>query len=239
MSIRVGRRIYEGKTFVDPSFEGYKKIICMTPSTAYGSLSPYSLVDENGQIMENIWQFSKVFESVPYTKHFYSAYDKTVIWEHPAENHVVNGEITNQYLEWRKKGFANKYAVRYPVPFDYRHKCIGAIKDINEPVFLDYISARKKIYVPLYCEMVKKNKDKFVKLKKMLEKGEKLLIIEVDGPHQESMNYYKEKYNVDDKFIEQNTIIASKENLEILLNDSKHPFGHGYCLAIALQDFFE
>lgn len=68
----------------------------------------------------------------------------------------------------------------------------------------------------------------------MLKDGKNLLIVEVDGPHGESLDYYKKKYKVDDNFIEDDTILATKENLKIMLNDTKHAFGHGYCLAVAL-----
>jgi hypothetical protein len=110
------------------------------------------------------------------------------------------------------------------------------LKDIGNDCYLqlDYIQARKEIYVPLYLESVIREA-KFKKLQEMM-KCENLLIIEVDGPHSESMPYYKEKYGVNDDFIVDNTVLATKENLEILLNDPKHPFGHGYCLAMALLD---
>ena len=72
------------------------------------------------------------------------------------------------------------------------------------------------------------------KLKKKLGKNTNLLIIEVDGPHQEALDYYKEKYNMSDDFIENNTMLATKENLDIMLNDAKFPYGHGYCLARVL-----
>lgn len=52
MAIRVGRRTKEG----DPSVTDYVKILCLTPSTPYGDLGPYSLKDEHGHLMENIWQ---------------------------------------------------------------------------------------------------------------------------------------------------------------------------------------
>ena len=61
--------------------------------------------------------------------------------------------------------------------------------------------------------------------------GENLLIIEVDGPHQESLEYYKETYGVGDDFIIDNTIIANQENLDLMINDTKHAYGHGYVLA--------
>lgn len=90
---------------------------------------------------------------------------------------------------------------------------------------MNLIEARKEIYLPIYKELVKKQ-PKFEKLVKLLKKGTNLLIIEVDGPHEESLDYYKEKYGVEDDFIENNTILATKENMDIMLNDPKHSFGH-------------
>ena len=53
--IRVGRRKYARGGYTDPSFPGFTPIICLTKSTAYGSLSPYVIKDEKGRIMENVW----------------------------------------------------------------------------------------------------------------------------------------------------------------------------------------
>lgn len=100
---------------------------------------------------------------------------------------------------------------------------------------LDYIAARKLVYLREYCRLVK-NKPKFTELQKRLTNGENLLIIEVDGPHGEDIEYYKNRYNVNNDFIDHNTMIANENNLHIMINDSKHPFGHGYCLAAALLD---
>jgi len=72
----------------------------------------------------------------------------------------------------------------------------------------------------------------------------------VDGPREESLSYYKEKYNVPDNWIwetpvrsdlgglvrRQATIAATRENLDIMLNDKEHAYGHGYCLADALLE---
>jgi hypothetical protein len=74
----------------------------------------------------------------------------------------------------------------------------------------------------------------FFKLLSMIQNGIKLLIEEVDGPHSESLPYYKERYGVGDDFIVNNTMLATERNLAIMLYDTKHPFGHGYCLAWAL-----
>jgi hypothetical protein len=251
--IRVGRRVYnKDGTYVDPSYEGFSKILCLTKSTEYGDLGPYILKNEKGQLMENIWQMSKIYEKVPFTKEYYSRYDKTIIWTYPAETHVINGKITDAYWKWREAGMNNKYPIRYPVGFKHRHKCLYSLKELNTVqdhissdnyvqyngtmyAKLGYIESRKQIYIPIYCDLVKRQ-PKFQELKNRLDKGENLLIIEVDGPHQESLDYYKEKYNVLDNFIVNNTIAINKENINIMLNDEKYPFGHGYCLALALLD---
>lgn len=240
--IRVGRRIYnKNGTFIDPHYNGFTPILCLTKSTEYGDLGPYMLKDDKGRIMENIWQFSKVYKKVNKTKESFSRYQpKLIIWDHPAEIHINdNNELTQEYYNWRKKGMENAYAVRYPVGFNNMNKCLYALAEdnngniINEP--LDYIQARKTIYVPLYKKLVS-SRPLFKELLSRLKKGEKLLIIEVDGPHQEMLQYYKETYGVSNDFIEYSTTLATPVNLDIFLNDKKFPYGHGYCLASALLD---
>jgi hypothetical protein len=236
--IRVGRRKYNNNGFIDPSYPNFIPIICMTKSTEYGDLSPYALVDEKGRNMENLWQFQKCYEYVPTSRQTFSKYDPRVIWNHPHEIHIDdNGNITDEYWNWRNKGMNAPDAIRYPVGFNHRKNCLFSLKDLGNNMYLqlDYIDARKEIYLPLYTKYVK-NKQKFLKLKKMLKEGKNLLIIEVDGPHQEDLQYYKDKYNVTNDFIEKDTLLATKQNLDIMLNDTKHPFGHGYCLALALLD---
>jgi hypothetical protein len=243
--VRVGRRVYgRNGTFTDPKFPEFKDILCLTKSTKYGSLGPYVLKDRNGRIMENIWQFSKVYETVPRSRQTYSRYDHTVIWDHPAEIHSVNDILTTKYKLWRQKGMECVYPIRYPVGLNDRGKCIGSIqsseynKCVKEPEYvpklLTYIEARKEIYLKTYLKLVKKEPD-FAKLLKMLKEGKNLLIIEVDGPHEDHLDYYKTRYGVGDDFIINNTILASQENMDIMLNDDKFPFGHGYCLALALN----
>jgi len=253
--VRVGRCTWSKGSRIDPEFSNFTQCLVLTKSSAYGSLGPYVLKDENGMIMENVWQFSKVYKIVPENVERFSRWNQRVIWKWPAEEHasikeilsLPNRKIKTQktynihdaYFKWRKAGMACKDAIRYPVGFKHRHECIFALATNedgtvnNKP--LNYIESRKVIYMPLYQRLVKKEYQ-FERLKKRLLNGENLLIIEVDGPHQESMKYYKDKYGIESNFIEKNTILATKENLQIMLNDDKHPFGHGYCLAAALLD---
>lgn len=229
--IRVGRCEYNGGKYILPEFEGFTPIVVMLKSSSkWYPLSPYYLND-NGMIMENIWQFSKVYEVVPKGTRYQSRFSKKIIWDHPEEVHVKDGELTKEYFAWREKGFHAEDPIRYPVGFNHRHKCLYAYYDGEK---LDYVESRKKIYKKVYTDLVVKEK-KFLELKQKLKK-ENLLIIEIDGPRQESLNYYIDKYDVDDDFIKNKTMLATKENLDIMLNDPKYPFGHGYCLASALLD---
>ena len=58
---------------------------------------------------------------------------------------------------------------------------------------MNYIEERKQIYLPVYLDMVRKEKD-FEALK---NSDENLFIIEVDGPKSVSNEYYRKKYGVD------------------------------------------
>ncbi len=255
--VRVGRCLYNNGKRYDPTYPGFTPIVVLTKSSKYGSLGPYVLKDSKGRIFENIWQAMKCYADVPTSQQTYSQYDHRVIWDHPSEQHVIETpdgyQLLDAYYAWREKLMACPYPVRYPVGYSHRHKCLFALAeipdvgqlgnnivtkqpgDIIDYTPLDYIEARKKIYYSLYSNLVKKEKQ-FRELQQRLQHGENLLIIEVDGPHEESLEYYKNKYHVGDDFIENNTILANKVNLDIMLNDTLHPFGHGYCLAASLQD---
>lgn len=240
--IKVGRCEYKNGRKSFPSYENYESIIAMSGRYKYSDLSPFRLTDDNGRNMENLWQFSKVYQYVPRSTQRYSRYDNRVIWKHPKEIHVIQNpdgtwKLTNEYYKWREKGMNNPDAVRYPVGRNNAGKCLFSLKNtpdgsvIETP--LNYIEARKQIYLPTYVHLVKKH-DKFKILLDKINKGQNLLIIGPDGPHQESLPYYKDKYNVSGDFIDKNTMTCNRKNLNIMLNDPKHPFGHCYCLALAL-----
>lgn len=240
--IRVGTRKYNNnyQYHDDPSYEGFTKILCLTASTPYGSLGPYVLKDDKGRIIENIYQGSKIYKSVPSVMIPYSRYDDKIVWKWKAEHHVDDdNNILPAYWKWRNALINNKYAVHYPLGNKKNNaKCLYAIKENIDGSYeydIDYIGGRKKIYCPSYCDAVKVM-DQFIELKEKLDDGKNLLIIEVDGPHQESLNYYKDTYDVGDDFIEDDTLLVNKKNIKIMLNDEKHAFGHGYCLACALFD---
>lgn len=232
--IRVGTITYNGGKKI-PKVEGYKTIEVLTKSSKYGHLGPYVLKNENGMIMENIWQFGKIYKKVPRSIQRYSQYDKTIIWDWPEEEHVdSNNNIRPAYWNWRGNGMMCPNAVRYPVGKKHTSSCLGYLYYENNNVkLLNYVDARKEVYFKVYVDLVKRE-PKYKELQERLANGENLLIVEVDGPRAESMEYYKNTYGVPDNWIIDNTILVNDNNMKILVNDTKHAFGHGYCLAMSL-----
>ena len=235
----VGKSKYVNNRVIYPEYPEFTAIIVLTKtSSLYGELGPYDLKNEQGQIIENVWQFAKVYKYVPESHINYSTGNPTSARSWPKEIHVdINGNLTNEYYRWRLTGKNNKYPVRNPVGWSHLKNCLYALEK-DELVSesnpkLDYIEARKNIYLPNYWNAVVK-KDKFWELRDRLLAGENLLIIEIDGPHQESLVYYKQKYSVGNDFIHNDSVEVTESNMSILINDSKHPFGHGYCLAWTL-----
>lgn len=229
--IRIGRMV--NKKF--PTYPGFTVIKVMTKSYGkYWQLCPYFLRNESGQIHENIWQFSKVYESVPESRQTHHPKAKSIVWQWPAEIHVKDGKVTPEYYKWRESGFNSPFAVRYPVGIHHRHHCLYSLNELTGNKE-DYITSRKNLYVKLYCDLVK-DKPLFRELKQRLNAGENLLICEVDGPHMESLKYYCDKYGLDEDFIVSDTMLMNQKNSDIMLNDALHPYGHGYSLAVALLD---
>lgn len=233
--IRVGTIRYENGKQIIPELPGYETITVLMKSSKYGSLGPYCLQTEDGVIFENYWQFSKVYPKVKPRKEMYSIYSKQVVWNWTkTETHITNGEPNEKYYKWRQAGFNNPYHVRYPVGKILKSTCAYAIKP-GTVAHLDYVESRKQIYAQEYIRLVKRQKQ-YKQLAQMLADGKNLLIVEVDGPIAKSLDYYIEQYNVSERFICNNTIRVTEDNMSIMINDTKHAFGHGYCLAMALLD---
>ena len=242
--VRVGRRIHHPH-FQEPSYPGFTPIVVMRNTHSYGKLSPYCIRVPvsgfpDGVIHENYWQFLKVYPQVPPRIVTLSEKDKTIAWTHEGCIQVDDqGDVTPEWDDWRIRGFSSENFIRFPNGSDPKDRaaCLYA-KTLNEDGTvsaerLDLIPARKKNYVKTYCENVQHH-SLFKQLQLRLLSGENLLIIEVDGPHQESLDYYKQKYKVGHNFIVNSTILVTVETMIIMINDPRHSFGHGYALASKL-----
>lgn len=212
----------------------YKTITCTTPSSSWSALSPYTARRINGEIMENSWQFRKIYRYVPKRVEYYSQWDKTIIWQWHEDVHLdSNNTPTDSYWTWRNTGLSNPYPVRYPGGYKNRHNCIGFLDD--EGIIHDYISSRTK-YLEMYIEAINtdvgidsKGRTSHQRLGDLLSvwSEDNILICEPDGPRIDRDHYTSIGVELDDY----GTILATKENLTKLFNDAKYPFGHGYCLA--------
>lgn len=216
MSIYIGRiqRINEK---LPPAPEGVLSLNCLhffennvTNGIPLWQVSPYRLKDAGGHLFENIWQFSKAYETVDAQ---YEIKSGQLIWSHPGETHVINGELTSEFWAWRKKGWNNPKPVRYPNGFYGRHKCLYALWNENGTwEKLSYVPARKKIYCKVYAELVQAT-EAYKMLKALYDSGQSLQICEVDV----------------------RPGLLSEDVLRRELNNDKEPFGHGYVLSTCLM----
>lgn len=107
--------------------------------------------------MENAWQYSKV-----YACH-------------------IDKEPTEEYWQWAKAGWASSWANRYPMGK-------GAIPEYSlwNGEKLNYVEARKKIYVPLYYNAVKNTKA-YEMLREIYQKEEIIYLWDFDGYDHEKL----------------------------------------------------
>lgn len=214
--IRVERIVKVSQTLPEAP-EGYLNFNCLNwyPNNVQYDIpiyqvAPYYLKDREGHIFENIWQGSKCYPIV-YAQHEVKA--GKLIWSHPEERHIVNGQLTKEFWAWRKKLWENEYPVRYPNGFHGRHECVCALwKEGNEWLQLNYLTARKKIYCKVYEQLVKETEG-YKQLKKLYDAGQNIQICEMDV----------------------RPGIITEEVLVREINNDKEPFGHGYCLATCLM----
>ncbi len=259
-SIRVGTRSYDstGK-FEDPRFEGYLPCVVLTRSTKYGSLGPYVLRvleegPEQGALIENVWHSFKVVPAIPAVSEKVSRYDSTVAWSWPAvQNNLLpssEGTLVNmpQWLKWHQALNANSHPIRYPCSFspEVRASTAGSIPPElltayrKEPRMLIKTSdllpvgpARKRIYFRYYIPAARAERQ-YLELRQLLASGQNLLLIDVDGPREESLDYYRQTHGVPENWISQRSVRIDARTLEILVSDPKHSCGHTFGLAAAL-----
>lgn len=103
--------------------------------------------------VENAWQYSKVYKC-----------------------HVdENGDPTDAYFKWAIDGWNKNYAVRYPMGRNAKPEY-----SLWNGEKLDYISARIKIYLPVYGRAVIKSKA-FAILREKYKTSENIYLTDFDG----------------------------------------------------------
>lgn len=86
---------------------------------------------------------------------------------------------------------------------------------------LDYITSRKKVYVPEYYQLVK-DRDMVTFWKNKHQNNEDIIIYDLDGPR--------------DNNNEPICLKLTKDLLKNKINDDNHPFGHGYIVGSIILD---
>lgn len=140
--------------------KNFKNYINTTSSgTEFKGLSPFFLGPINlygmyiAQNVENAWQFSKVY------KQYVDKY----------------GMPTEEYFNWAIKGWNDKFAHRYPLG-----KNVKPLYSLWNGQQLNYIQARKQIYIPLYSVSVQKTEE-WQNLLDLIRKGNEIVLFDYDG----------------------------------------------------------
>ena len=134
--------------------------------------------------VENAWQYSKVYSRF--------------LDEH--------GDPSPAYFEWAKKGWDDAVAHRHP---------LGRIAPKYswwEGRKLDYIEARKQIYIPLYSKAVVKTEG-FQELQRLYAAGESICLLDYDAYDFKAFGYSPED----------------------AINDPEHAMGHCFILKFLLE----
>lgn len=215
--------------------------------TEYYDLCPYHLKTDGKEeqsndgdvIFENFWQGSKVYPLVKpievYPHPSFRGNPKYLMWSYTNEEKHLDSKnnVLPEYFDWKKSLYECEKPIRYPNSYNLRHTCKFSllVNKKGETEKLDYLSARKRIYCKEYMRLVRKMPS-YAKLLKLLLKGKKLCIFEVDVP----VDTKKGKYGL---YAKGNVFYASLRKINNLLEDTSEPFGHGLCLAKALFEDYE
>ena len=130
-------------------------------SGIYRELSPFVLPAPPAKNLENLWQFSKVYEE--YWCDFPPA---------PSYN----------WYAWRDAGWADNKARRYPMGKGATPICSWWN---DKP--LDYIEARKQIYAPEYANNVVAT-DSYKNLLEVYKSGVNLILLDYDAYDHQALN---------------------------------------------------
>jgi len=141
--------------------------------------------------VENLWQFSKL----------YAKYTDS------------NGNPTSEYFEWAQKGWNDTFAHRYPMGKGAKPLCA-----YWDGIKLNYIEARKQIYIPFYAEAVVKT-EAYQKLKKLYYECELTDI------------YLQDFDGYDHKLL--------KMTYEDVINEPNRKMGHAFVLGMLLEGYLK
>ena len=148
--------------------------------------------------MENAWQYAKVYNGMENT------------WPYAEVYNDDDGTVGQRYWQWARAGWDNPRAVRYP-----RGKGAKPLFSLWAGDKLDYITARRRIYLPLYVQAVRFHQlNLFLALRQLTQTGcQDIVITDFDA-----YDHHKLGYSWDD-----------------VINDPNRRMGHGFVLAAMIE----
>ena len=137
------------------------------------------------------------------------------------ESYWQSGKVfENISIETTKKWWRELKEPKRRYPNSKGKKVLYSLFDDNDEK-MDYVTSRKKVYIPQYYDLIKE-KDIIEEYKQILMKGKNIIIYDFDGPRD---------INGDVLCVElTNDLLIDK------INDTRHPFGHGYIVASCINN---
>lgn len=212
----------------------------------YKKLSPFFLgpvefiedgITSSSSNVENHFQFHKLYENVDKKRLTMGTKDKVVTWGWPKEVHaikVVNGapgsykhptkdewwKPTKEFWRWRETGLHHNFGIRRP-----NGKTIP-IGSLFNGRLMGLVDSRIQLYEPAYRQTAYRSSAFYTILNK-LRKGEKLMILDLDGP---KIDEYPSGEVAD------LTDLSKRVTKTVDERDRYFPYGHGYVLCRMLLE---
>lgn len=214
-----------GVKYVDISSRSTKILKDMAPDQLGPCVASDGIEFQN---LENLWQYSKVFEGVQRVdkeKYFF---------------YVKNGVPTQEYYDFRNEGAALESADKKLAGVISKNSYKFFFKEGDEVKLLDEIEARKKIYIPGYAKLVVKTEG-FKKLKKLVDDGQQVVLYGegiFDYTDKDVLrNLYSElQKKYDNLYFDDVEVL---ESVKDLINFPYYPLGYGVILKALLEEDLE
>lgn len=137
------------------------------------------------------------------------------------ESYWQSGKVFEDIpIETTKKWWKELKQAKRRYPNSKGKKVLYSLFDGNSEK-MNYITSRKKIYVPEYYNLIKDRKT-ILELKSKLKDGTNIIIYDFDGPR--------------DTNGQVQCIELSSDLLKEKINDNKFSFGHGYIVGATISD---
>jgi hypothetical protein len=121
----------------------------------------------------------------------------------------VPHEVTSEW--WKRQEEPHR---RYPG--SKGKTVLGAKRGHDETTLLDYVESRKKVYVPEYSNLIE-GREMLQFYKDQIDQGRDVTIFDFDGPRTPEGDVL--------------CLELTEDLLKEKINDTRHPFGHGYVVA--------